>query len=440
MPGADSARWFVRLFVATVVVAGAGQTDPLAFTAEVMPSGIRLARDESAGTTTIVIPAPDGRLDWNDVLRGLARVAGLDDSALDDEPAAPIDLNHISSRMTIVALGAAVPDLSVRIIHDAVTSGPALSIRLDRDNARARFRTVKGFIRTRFGEDANYGLEFDGGWDQRPADRPLVVLVHGYNAGPRSMNRLRLELVERGWPCATFRYANDGPIDESAALLARELAQFRQAHPARKVAIVGYSMGGLVARAAIEDPERDPGNVARLVMVCTPNQGSRWAELPCGLDCWEHSGSAGESAAAGMFEVSVADGLNESQEDLKPGSKFLRELNARERNRNVRYSQILGTAGPLTGEAVEAWRTRIDSSLSGSRAGKLLRPRVEAFFDGLDEPVAGKGDGAVSVERGRLVGVEDTLLLPINHWTLKRPLDEPPGDELRDAILSRLAE
>src|SRR5690606_40085566 len=127
-------------------------------------------------------------------------------------------------RLVILAFGAAVPDLGIRIVEHPRTQETALAIRLDRDDAQAKVRAVKGFVRARFASDEErYGLRLDDGWERRSAARPLIVLVHGFGAGARSLSALHTELVERDWPCAMFEYPNDGPIDESARLLSREL-------------------------------------------------------------------------------------------------------------------------------------------------------------------------------------------------------------------------
>jgi hypothetical protein len=45
----------------------------------------------------------------------------------------------------------------------------------------------------------------------------------------------------------------------------------------------------------------------------------------------------------------------------------------------------------------------------------------------------------VAVERGRLDGVEDTVLLPMTQWTLSAGPAQPAYRKLCDAILERLA-
>ena len=404
--------------------------------------GIIVQRGDEAGTTTIIVASQHGLLQWNDVLRGLARAGGLDDKALsDDFDGKHVDLTHRRTRLSILALSAAVPDATFRVIDHPVTDEPALRIRIDHDDVRDKIRRVKSFVRERFGRDAEgYGLQLDDKWNRQPIDRPVIVLIHGYSSGPRSLDEFHGELAQRGWPCATFGYPNDGPLAESGKLLAEDLGRFRARYPERTVIIVAHSMGGLVARVAIEDPDLDPGNVARLIMVCTPNHGTQWAELPGGLDCWEHLRQRPEQTLRKVFRTSVSDGLNEARADLKPRSRFLRELNARKRNPNVRYSLILGTGAPFTGGQIAQLRRRVTHSLADGRAGRLVLPKVNNFFDDVEELESGKGDCVVSVRRGRLKGVEDTLLLPVTHWAVSAKLAQPAHRKLCDAIRERFAD
>jgi hypothetical protein len=134
----------------------------------------------------------------------------------------------------------------------------------------------------------------------------------------------------------------------------------------------------------------------------------------------------------------MADGLNEARADLQPDSRFLRELNARPRNPAVRYSLILGTGGPMAPEQVADIRRRAAATLSDSRTGRLVLPKVEEFLAGLEEWESGKGDGTVAVARGRLEGVDDTILLPIGHHTLSHGSSDPLYPGLQDAILKRV--
>ena len=47
-------------------------------------------------------------------------------------------------------------------------------------------------------------------------------------------------------------------------------------------------MGGLVARACLEEARLAPGNVDRLIMVSPPNHGTNLALFAVGTDLWEH--------------------------------------------------------------------------------------------------------------------------------------------------------
>ena len=102
-----------------------------------------------------------------------------------------------------------------------------------------------------------------------------------------------------------------------------------------------------LARAVAENPALDPGNVTRLLMVATPNQGSRMAEYTVGADLWEFLVRRRDGSLTKRLYASVEDGLGEAAEDLQPDSDFLRTLNARKRNPKIQYTLFLGTGGPV---------------------------------------------------------------------------------------------
>jgi hypothetical protein len=140
-----------------------------------------------------------------------------------------------------------------------------------------------------------------------------------------------------------------------------------------------------------------------------------------------------------VFFESVLDGLNEARIDLQPESELLGQLNSLQRNPQVRYSLLLGNKGPATREQLDELRRRVIASQDLNPALRVLGPRLAELLEDLDELVDGLGDGAVAVERGRLEGVDDTIVLSFNHGTITSPLDDEGGQRLIAEVLARLA-
>jgi pimeloyl-ACP methyl ester carboxylesterase len=398
--------------------------------------------DEATGVSTITLPAENGRVAWSDVIRALARSGRLDDAALQALPSGQLDLGDPRGRLGLIALNLVLPpEITVTVLRSDADTGaePALQITIDEPGLESRVRSIQKRIRERAADDAGteYGLTLDEDWERFPSDQAVVVLIHGYNSTPDSLDALHKAVHEAGHPVAVFAYPNDGPLDESAALLCVELREFAANHPERRLDIVAHSMGGLVARAVIEDPELNPGNVRRLIMVATPNQGSQLACFPGGLDCVEHLATRSADGLPGLFRDAAADGFNESCHDMRPASRFLKQLNARERNADVRYSLLIGTDGPLTPESLAELQSVLDRAAAENPVAGLLAPRYGPPDD-LDEVLEDAGDGAVAVKRARLEGVTDTVLLAFSHLTITRGSETENGRVLLDAILTRL--
>ncbi|REJ91687.1 MAG: alpha/beta hydrolase, partial [Planctomycetota bacterium] len=227
----------------------------------------------------IRITAVEGCVAWSTVVQAVAETGRFDVSGFENLPDGSINLNDSRTLLGLLALNLALPEeCSVQIDRGEDGDEPQLVITLDKDAALARLRDIQRQIRERIGEDAGkYGLFLDEGWENVSDERPLVVIVHGYNSSHRFLSGFHEVLQSESWSCGVFEYPNDGPLDESAALLALELAEFRRDNPDRRIAVVAHSMGGLVTRAVIENPELDPGNVRQLIMVATPTQGSQLA-------------------------------------------------------------------------------------------------------------------------------------------------------------------
>jgi pimeloyl-ACP methyl ester carboxylesterase len=430
------------------------------------PEAFTVSRDNDAGTVTILVPARNGRIHWRDVAAGLSEAADLNGKAIASLlPRGSFNPASNKAWFTLFGINAAARGKATLRLAS-----------LDRgENADAKhslkiivkqsvFRDAKSKLRNRLSsDDERWGLEFDSTELRKPHRKPVIVLVHGYNSRPEKLTDLRAKLRDAGLPDGTdpsplppgervpegrergsestrivlmFRYPNDGPARKSGEQLASELTRLRKAHPEIEVAVVAHSLGGLVARTAIEDPKLDPGNVRQLIMVATPNQGSHLAYLPGGFDVLEHL--AKRDPNAGRFKASWSDGLNEARSDLRPDSKFLRELNARKRNPNVRYSLILGNDAALSEGSVGELTRLLKLAQQKSKTLQIVSPRLDPILTDPREFTRGKGDGVVAVERGRLSGVKDTIVLPFRHNAITGKLTSEVELSLLRAIEKRL--
>lgn len=109
-----------------------------------------------------------------------------------------------------------------------------------------------------------------------PAARELVVVLHGMGRTPRSMRPVENALKEAGFDVINVGYSSYCcSIPELGAAVRRELdAQRRPEHV--RVHFVGHSLGNIIARWIIAQPE-PPAGVSRLVMLAPPNQGAKMA-------------------------------------------------------------------------------------------------------------------------------------------------------------------
>ena len=285
---------------------------------------------------------------------------------------------------------------------------------------------------------SQYGLKFDSPLTTMDEHRPLVIVVHGFNSSGAAHQSLIGSVRSAGFACGTFEYPNDQPLTDSARLLSRELRALRRQHPRIWLSLVTHSMGGLVARELIENPQLDPGGVEQLIMIAPPNHGSMWALLYPGADLWEHGIRGGAHGPLRRLQASVVDGMAEAQRDLRPGSPFLQRLNARSRNAKVQYSILLGTSAPIAAahrSETQSWYRYVTSHIG---RGHASLEHVDRLLTECDELIAGAGDGVVAVKRGRLQGVHDTILLPFDHLAVTGNPTDAGVRLAHAAVLSRL--
>jgi pimeloyl-ACP methyl ester carboxylesterase len=402
--------------------------------------------DEETDLTHIRIPTQDGYFLWSDVLQALADVRGFDRQVIADLlPRGEMDIDGVGTAFALSGINLAFGKGVRFSVARPQNESPALQITLDRvallSTERRFLARIKEGARRIFPNRprTNFGLSFDDGWKDAPLDKPLVVLVHGWQSTPQRWNGVLKEIRALGFPCGLLRYPNDGPIAESGQLLATELKKVARDQPQRKVTIISHSMGGLVARAAIEDPRWNPGNVAQLIMVAPPSHGSLLAEFGFGTDLFEMALPGEDRTVLTRFYASIEDGLCEASRDLAPGSLFLKELNARQRNDQVKYSILLGTGGLMKPEDLERTRAELQAQGESNRFVRFFEKKLDAMLADMDEVVEGKGDGVVALKRGRLEGVADTVVLNFRHNTILFEIaDDPAAKALQQEVLARL--
>ena len=113
---------------------------------------------------------------------------------------------------------------------------------------------------------------------QRP-DRHWVVLVPGLWDDASRFDHLRPVLQRQGWRTLDFPL-NPNNGSASNGELAMQLGRMieKTVPPGDRVSIIGFSMGGLVARSYVQD-FGGLHRVAQLLMIGTPNQGTETARL-----------------------------------------------------------------------------------------------------------------------------------------------------------------
>ncbi|NBB92808.1 MAG: alpha/beta hydrolase [Gammaproteobacteria bacterium] len=259
-----------------------------------------------------------------------------------------------------------------------------------------------------------------------PLDRPEVILVHGVDEPGGIWSRLQTRLDAEGIEHVEFRYPNDQAIDDSADELA---AHWSRLEPGTPIFLVGHSMGGLVIRDFVSrhrHPVASPAtvegpHVGGVILVGTPNHGSEWARLRAWLEIREYAADI----PAGRFSLFAAlrDGTGAAKVDLRPGSGFLRRLNARSWPAEIPL-RIIG--GRIT-EPTPRMRQEL-RSLSERLGLPRLQTTIEALWTGTGDTI---GDGAVPVDSLPLDHAPPPLILPASHRGLiaRMPLSDrvPPA-------------
>ena len=255
---------------------------------------------------------------------------------------------------------------------------------------------------------------------------PRVLLVHGLDEPGSIWDDLIPALGGAGFEVWEFRYPNDQGIDRSADYLAEHWTDLPGDRP---VVLIGHSMGGLVARdfvsrlrhPVVGAPLSFGPAVSGVILVGTPNQGSEWARLRVWLELRDQF-PTGQGRRFSLF-AALRDGTGAAKVDLRPGSDFLRTLNARPWPGTVPLLAIEGRllAPPDLSAGLDA---------AAAEAGSDdLRRRLRDWWSSMGD---GVGDGVVTLDSARLPDGAEPVILDASHRGLLVRL--LPGDPEPPAI------
>ncbi|MDZ4730416.1 MAG: hypothetical protein SH820_10800 [Xanthomonadales bacterium] len=186
-----------------------------------------------------------------------------------------------------------------------------------------------------------------------------IILLHGLGRSSMSMKGVQWRLEEAGYPVVNNSYPWLGrSIEEIAPIAINESLSHCTEMGLSKIGFVTHSLGGILLRQYLE--ENTIAGLGRVVMLAPPNQGSTMAD---------------QLVANGMLEP------------LLPQPAY--QLGTDENSVPKRLGTVNFELGVIAGN-----NTRV-----------LLAP-------GLDDLA---NDGTVAVEETRVAGMQDFIVLPVDH-------------------------
>jgi len=189
--------------------------------------------------------------------------------------------------------------------------------------------------------------------------QPCVILLHGLARTSSSMNKMEQALSESGYLVRNTTYpSTQKPINELASEVIPAAIESCNEEGDRPIHFVTHSLGGILIRYYLETNVLD--NLGRVVMLSPPNQGSEVVD--------NLSGMPGFMAINGPAATQLG-----TDQDGVP-------------------SQL----GPATFDV---------GIITGNRSINLINSMM----------IPGEDDGKVSVERAKLEGMSDFLVVPHSH-------------------------
>ncbi|SFM35557.1 esterase/lipase family protein [Nitrosomonas communis] len=181
---------------------------------------------------------------------------------------------------------------------------------------------------------------------------------------------------------------------------------------ATKALLIGHSLGGLAARAYLQGLAQAPdpatpipyrGDVAKLITIATPHQGSFWAQV-----CHDDFGISGDNSICDLFNLGI-DPHSTAIQELQPDSsalKILNDLTTHPLPSDAIYLSIIGTGQPTLSSLVN-------------------------YHD---------GDGIVSNTSQNLMEVTENLPLQQKSIKVDIPFREECGNEIKIPVIGSLGQ
>jgi pimeloyl-ACP methyl ester carboxylesterase len=157
----------------------------------------------------------------------------------------------------------------------------------------------------RFAQEIGGGLYFLEAFDP---DKTPVLFIHGAGATPQSWAPIIQEINRDAFQPWLFYYPSGLYLDDATELLQQALSHMSLTHPFNRLIMVAHSMGGLIARAAIN----------------THIQKGRAHEFPLLLITISTPWGGHQAAQAGLDYSPI--GMVPSWVDLAPDSPFQKKL------------------------------------------------------------------------------------------------------------------
>lgn len=231
------------------------------------------------GTALRVQPEPAER-------ERLSRLNPLHLDASDLQPAPPLDLS-------LELLYREQPRLQRNYLQVVRFDDP----RFDEQQVRLGAWQPLTFMR-----ELGYGLYLLAPWD---ADKEPVFLVHGINSSPRVWQELAANLDLERFQLVLFHYPSGLPLNNSAYMLSVGIRDVQLRHAPQRLHVFAHSMGGLVARRALQLlSAEDSRPLCLFITLATP-----WGGHP--------------AAATGLQQVPLEIPV---WKDMAPGSRYLQTL------------------------------------------------------------------------------------------------------------------